>query len=292
MSEGIAMSMRKLSLFLERWQSDVCNYVPRLLALIHPHRGIKPVLFIDNVDQLASVYQAQIFLLAQRITQQTDSITIIALREESYYTASVQRTFTASTNHKFHIASPRFLHLIRNRIEYSRELLKMDGTKTVVVQGQDSTSRDDISDFLTIAEDSILEGSKHIVYFVDALCFGNMRLALQMFTTFLASGVTDVGKMLYIYRREGRYIIAYHEFIKSIMLGDRKYYKETASPILNVFDCGIQKTQVILRRYDCLDSLWAAVDRIRRKDAAILMLVERLPHLKMSSITLKTLRRL
>ena len=68
-----------------------------------------------------------------------------------------------------------------------------------------------------------------------------MRLALQMFTTFLASGATDVGKMLYIYRRDGRYVIAYHEFVKSIMLGDRKYYKESASPILNVFDCGIEK---------------------------------------------------
>jgi hypothetical protein len=230
-----------LSPYLEKWQSDTCTYVPRLLAVVHPHRNVKPVLFIDNVDQLASSYQAQVFLLAQRITQRIGSITIIALREESYYTASVQRTFTASTNHKFHIASPRFLHLIRNRIDYSRELLTTPETKALRVPEQDSSSRDDISDFLTIAEESILEGSKQIVYFVDALCFGNMRLALQMFTTFLASGATDVGKMLYIYRRDGRYVIAYHEFVKSIMLGDRNYYKESASPILNVFDCGIEK---------------------------------------------------
>ncbi len=230
-----------LSPYLEKWQADISNYVPRLLAVAQPHRNIKPVLFIDNVDQLASSYQAQIFLLAQRITQRIGSITIIALREESYYTASVQRTFTASTNHKFHIASPRFLHLIRNRIDYSRKLLKTPETEALPLPERDAAFRDDISDFLSIAEDSILEGSKQIVYFVDALCFGNMRLALQMFTTFLASGVTDVGKMLHIYRRDGRYVIAYHEFVKSIMLGDRKYYKEIASPILNVFDCGIER---------------------------------------------------
>jgi hypothetical protein len=106
---------------------------------------------------------------------------------------------------------------------------------------RDPAARDDISDFLAVAEDSILEGSKQIVFFVDALCFGNMRLALQMFTTFLASGATDVGKMLHIYRRDGRYVIAYHEFVKSIMLGDRRYYRESASPILNVFDCGVEK---------------------------------------------------
>lgn len=230
-----------LSPYLEKWQSDTSNYVPRLLSVVHAHKNVKPVLFIDNVDQLSSAYQAQIFLLAQRITQRIGSITIIALREESYYAASVQRTFTASTNHKFHIASPRFLQLIRNRIDYSRKLLKAPETQALAVPEQVASSSDDISDFLTIAEESILEGSKQIVYFVDALCFGNMRLALQMFTTFLASGVTDVGKMLHIYRRDGRYVIAFHEFVKSIILGDRKYYKENASPILNVFDCGMEK---------------------------------------------------
>src|SRR5205814_2578577 len=98
-----------------------------------------------------------------------------------------------------------------------------------------------IADFLTIVQTSIFEHNRNIARFIESICFGNMRLALQMFTTFLASGVTDVGKMLHIYRREGKYVIAYHEFVKSIMLGDRKYYKENASPILNVFDCGIEK---------------------------------------------------
>ena len=33
----------------------------------------------------------------------------------------------------------------------------------------------------------------------------------------------------------------FHEFVKSIMLGDRKYYKEENSPLMNVFDCGTYK---------------------------------------------------
>jgi hypothetical protein len=43
-----------LSPFLEKWQSDICGYVPRLLATAQAFRNVKPVLFIDNVDQLAS----------------------------------------------------------------------------------------------------------------------------------------------------------------------------------------------------------------------------------------------
>ena len=68
-----------------------------------------------------------------------------------------------------------------------------------------------------------------------------MRMALEMFTTFLASGATDVDKMLTIYRRDGAYFVAFHEFVKSIMLGDRKYYKESASPVMNLFDCSADR---------------------------------------------------
>jgi len=44
--------------------------------------------------------------------------------------------------------------------------------------------------------------------------FWQYALALQMFTTFLASGTTDVDKMLRIYRRDGGYLVAFHEFVK------------------------------------------------------------------------------
>jgi hypothetical protein len=101
-------------------------------------------------------------------------------------------------------------------------------------------NRKDIADYLTIVNSCLFQRSE-VVVFIECLCFGNMRLALEMFTTFLASGVTDVDKMLRIYRREGVYTIAYHEFVKSIMLRDRKYYKESYSPIMNLFDCGIEK---------------------------------------------------
>ena len=46
-------------------------------------------------------------------------------------------------------------------------------------------------------------------------------------------------KMLRIHRRDGWYNIAYHEFVKSIMLGERRaYYKEERSPICNIFNAG------------------------------------------------------
>lgn len=48
-------------------------------------------------------------------------------------------------------------------------------------------------------------------------------------------------KMLLIYRRDGGYNVAFHEFLKSVMLQDRAYYKEDQSPIFNLFNCTAEK---------------------------------------------------
>jgi hypothetical protein len=233
---------RSLSTYLERWQAEVARYVPRLLSTCRATRNRSIIIFIDNVDQLAPSYQAQIFMLAQRVTRAVGAITVVALREESYYTANVQRTFTAYTNRKFHIASPRFRVLIGSRIDFALNVLEgLPGTSTVLQSPGIGLDKSAIADFLRIVNYSIFEYNRNIARFVESICFGNMRLALQMFTTFLASGATDVDKMLAIYRRDGAYFVAFHEFVKSIMLGERRYYKESASPIMNIFECGAQK---------------------------------------------------
>src|SRR5205823_2391845 len=38
-----------------------------------------------------------------------------------------------------------------------------------------------------------------------------------------------------------RYNVAYHEFVKAIMLGDRRFYNEDQSPIMNIFNVGAQR---------------------------------------------------
>ena len=231
-----------LSPYLERWQADVTDYVPRLLRVARNDRRIPIVLFVDNVDQLSPASQSQVFLLAQRVTRTIGSITVLALREESYYTANLQKTLTAYTSRKFHIASPRFRKMISTRIKFALDILeKSIGPTDYVMRGGIAIDRVAVADFLKIVESSIFERNRNIARFIEALCFGNMRLALDMFSLFLTSGVTDVDKMLNIYRRSGVYFVAFHEFVKSIMLGERRYYKDQASFVMNVLDCGAER---------------------------------------------------
>jgi len=240
--EGTEEYEEALSPYLQQWQDDIAQYVPRLLSICKPRKNMKVVLFIDNVDQLSPEYQTKIFLLAQRITRTVGTVTIVALREESYYAASIRKSFTAFTNRKFHIASPRFMDVARNRIEYAQKVLKSPSPSTdILMRDLDDQDKKDINDLLTIVKTSIFSSNRNIVRFIEAICFGNMRMALEMFTMFLTSGATDVDKMIRIFRRDGNYVVPFHEFVKSIMLGDRRYFKEEHSPMLNVSDCSIHR---------------------------------------------------
>jgi hypothetical protein len=132
--------------------------------------------------------------------------------------------------------------MIDTRIRFALDVLERNqGPAEYVLRSGIAIDRSAIADFLKIVDTSIFEQNHNIARFIDALCFGNMRQALDMFTTFMTSGATDVDKMLAIYRQSGSYFVAFHEFVKSIMLGERRYYKDEASPIMNVFDCGADK---------------------------------------------------
>jgi hypothetical protein len=232
---------QRLNKYLEKWVQDLSDYTARLVRLARK-RGKTNVLVIDNVDQLPPSYQATIFLLAQRASKEMEAVVVIALREESYYAASIQKAFTAYNNQKFHILSPPFATLINLRVKYCLNMLSLPPEKTVLLLGTGLTfDKTAVAKFLQIIEYSIFSRNRNIARFIESLAFGNMREALEMFATFLYSGVTNVDKMLKIYDRDGSYFVAFHEFAKSVILGDRRYYRDFVSKVLNVFDCGQDK---------------------------------------------------
>lgn len=233
---------KRISPYLDKLTENTIDYVTRLLKECQ-RRGYAVLIFIDNVDQLPPEYQAKVFLLSQKVTREIGSSTVLSLREESYHSASTQKILTAYANKKFHIASPRFRRLIDNRLNYAtRILMKSEEEIKYFLRSGIELDRKSIIEFLSIIQKSIFLRSKQIAPFIEAICHGNMRLALDMFNTFLVSGATDVDKMLHIFNETGAYQVAFHEFLKSVMLKEKRYYKETPeNPIMNVFECSTKK---------------------------------------------------
>jgi hypothetical protein len=222
---------------LEEASRDDREIVRRAFLLLHAcNRFI--LLALDNADQLGQDYQLQIFLFAEHLASEIEVNVITALREEKYYLASQQGAFNAFQNQIFHISSPRLSDLLSLRLAYARDHLKE------LLPDSSPQQRQDANYFLEAIRTGGVgafgrPGSSNVVRLLERLTMGNMRSALSMFRTFISSGNTKIDKILDIYSgnksRRVPYHVPFHEFTKSVMLGDHRYYSEAHSSVVNVF---------------------------------------------------------
>lgn len=225
-------------LFSEIQNSTILSekYISTLIKL-----GKIPIVIFDNVDQLSIDIQTQIFTLAQYFSQRLNSLVILSLREESYCTAKLQKIITAYTVNKYHISSPSFEKMINLRIKMAIETLDSALNTEINVNGRQVTTRD-VTEFIKIIHENLLRTYRPIYKFLTSISYGNMRFALEMLNSFMTSGATDVAKILKRHLETQSYTVAFHEFVKSVALGEYRFYKESRSPIINIFD--IQNTPI------------------------------------------------
>ncbi|WP_408891157.1 hypothetical protein ACJ2CR_15045 [Myxococcus faecalis] len=199
--------------------------------------GLAVTIVIDNVDQRAPEEQLRLFLLAHELSARFDAVIVVALREESFFRAEQSGAFNAYHNIRYHIASPDVRTLLRKRVEYALDLSeKGPGNLRLKLRSGVEINSKDIHNFMRILNDGALKENPAISQFIDAISVGNMRAALDMFNQFMVSGSTNVEKMLDIFKKQRRYYVAEHEFIKAVMQGDFSFYKERRSPVLNMFE--------------------------------------------------------
>lgn len=195
-------------------------------------RGLRPVLVLDNTDQMGEAVQAEIFLLAQHMAGQFGALTIVALREEKFFAAYRRGIFDAYGDRRFHIGSPHIGKVVRERLKYGREKFRDVGASELELSESELSSIDGL---LSTLIKSATGGNSNIQRMLASVSNGDMRYALGLFRDFVSSGNTDVDKILRIVGESGHYSLPFHEFAKSAILGSRRYYRSSVSHFLNLF---------------------------------------------------------
>jgi len=218
-----------------------------IIFTILKSKGYSISLIIDNVDQHKSSspnFHENIFIESNNITKKLKILTIITLREESFYSSSIQGVFDAYYTEGYEITPPDFRKLILTRLDYVLRKLNEpvnDIKKLMNISINIEKRFKDIKPFLQIVRDSIYKTDRRgISLFISKTAGSNMRRALELFSQFLISGNTKIDEILGYYRKHGSYQIAYHQFIKSIILGNYRYFSEDTSYLLNIFDFNVE----------------------------------------------------
>jgi hypothetical protein len=194
-----------------------------------------PIVVFDNVDQLTVEAQSHLFTKAEYFAHHLSCISVLVMREESYCSAQLRKQLTAYTIRPYHLSSPRFGDVVRIRVEFAtREAFE---TKAKKAAEDDERQRlGELGDFFHVLRESLFDTNRNIVRLIEAIAYGNTRIALELFNSFILSGATNTPEILARFRESRSYVVPFHQFAKSVILGDYRYYKESRSLILNVFE--------------------------------------------------------
>jgi len=208
-------------------------------SLNHLSKGRKKqiVFFIDNADQRDENTQQQAFLIAQEVAANWPVTVFLALRPQTFHKSKKLGALSGYHPKAFTISPPRVDEVIRKRLLFASavaegkvELKSIASTISVKLRA--------LQKYLNVLIYSF-DINKDLIEFIDNVCSGNIRLALEFITTFIGSGHVDTQKILDIEDKQSEnkhYLIPLHEFMRAVIYGDNVYYDSQKSSFANLFD--------------------------------------------------------
>jgi predicted type IV restriction endonuclease/GTPase SAR1 family protein len=207
-------------------------------CLTHIYKGWKKqiVLFIDNADQRDPEVQQQAFIIAQDVAANWPVTVFLSIRPETFHRSKKSGALSGYHPKAFTISPPRVDEVLKKRLQFALKVAK--GDIELKLLSDISVKLQTLQEYLTILLYSFDQNTE-LVEFIDNICSGNIRLALEFVTTFIGSGHINTQKILDTEAKCApgeHYIVPPYKFIKAIIYGDNEYYDPQTSHMANVFD--------------------------------------------------------
>lgn len=219
---------------LREYEQNVDQHFVRLMSVAARQTNRRPFLVFDNADQFPDETQDKVFRLAQKFAKDLSCACAISLREESYWKNKEFGTLSAFHAISYHVQSPRLNSVISKRFKFAIKILGESGADFADSEGKLIT-REELLAVVQKISQILLADDSRFMELLERLSPGEVRRPLEFLSRFLVSGHTNLDSLLRAFRREQDIGIGFHEFFTSIALGDREFYSDTASDIVNLF---------------------------------------------------------
>lgn len=219
--------------FLQGEMADRSAYLGKAFDWLNRSWHRQVVIFLDNVDQRDPQDQNSVFLISNELAQTWPATVFVSLRPETFYASQRDGAISGYYPRVFTISPPRADVMLKRRIDFALDQLRDTG-RLRSFPANVSIDSESLELFLQVLRDN-LGSNAMFIRMIDNMAGGNMRLALRFVTDFIGSGHVDTQKIIDIQRRFGSYTIPEHEFLRSLMFGDNRYYSPDFSPVPNLW---------------------------------------------------------
>lgn len=219
----------------QRFATELCRFING------DQRKVVVVVF-DNVDKLTSADQIRVFQVAQWFRGRTRSFCILPLRDETYERFKNKPPLDAFNNSiHFTIESPRFIDVVRKRLELAIDHIAKDAPKRLYYSLPDgkqiSYPATRLGEFLKTLYADIFRGGRRVSWLLEALAGRNVRDALEMFTRILMSGHLDDRQITGTLLGGEKFQIRDSTIVNVLMKTDYVYSANSHGFLTNVLFC-------------------------------------------------------
>lgn len=219
-----------LNKLISEWKEDKV-YCAKRLVEYWAKQGKGVIVVVDNTDQYSSDTQDFCFTSAQEIAKQLNCMVLISMREERFFNSKIHGVLDAFQKSGFHISSPKPSEVFKKRLDYVVDLIKGRKKSNDGITFPDGKFNSDCINYLNIIAREFSNDTSPLNSFLTACAHGDIRLSLDLFSSFLLSGYTNVDEMI----GSSHWTFKIHQVIKPVMVPTRYFYDEHLSDIPNVF---------------------------------------------------------
>lgn len=218
-------------------QSDRHTYFGKALHHIRAGRKHSLAIFFDNLDRRDDKIQEAAFIRASAIARDWDALLFICLRPGTFQRSRSSGTLDSLAPRLITVSPPRTDVFLRRRFQYGAELSREYSSES---SGANITrdEREAMTKVATMFDvlDESFKRNRSLGELFHAVANGNARFILFYIRQVICSGHLNTSDILATVAQEGRYIVAHHQTLRSLLYGDYRHYDPNHSPLINLFD--------------------------------------------------------
>jgi hypothetical protein len=224
---------------LQKWQADPQRLAFGICRHFAMERREVVVVVMDNVDRLSLENQLTAFGLSLWFLDQSKAFIILQMRDETYERFKDKPPLdTFRTGVVFHIAPPRFLDVVKRRLELSLDYLAQHTAQTLEYSLSNGMRirypNTMLGEFLKSIYLELFDRKQNVSRVLQGLAGRDIRKALDMFVSVLNSGhlaeeqITSTAK-------GGSIDIPEYRVLKILMRTEYRFFHDKSGFIANIF---------------------------------------------------------
>jgi len=227
---------------IEIWRQDSLRLTRGISRFLQGDRGENLIVVFDNVDRRETAAQLTAFEAALWFMDQTRALVILQMRDSTFEAYKNEPPLdTYRSGQIFHISPPRFIDVVKRRLELSLEAIDKEAPEQVKYRTASGTQisypKRRAGEFLRGIYTELFQGRTNVARILEALAGRNVRRALDMFMAILTSGHMPEEVIASVARGDGFRTFPEYRILRALMRQDFRFFNNDTGFIANLLHC-------------------------------------------------------